>query len=49
NMLKTRLIVPSHRCLQLAQTLGYERVVVAESALNEHMLDALNRAMLDEA
>ncbi|VAW67947.1 hypothetical protein MNBD_GAMMA10-1131, partial [hydrothermal vent metagenome] len=42
NMLKTRLIVPSHRCLQLAQTLGYERVVVAESALNEHMLDALN-------
>ncbi|VAW65766.1 Uroporphyrinogen-III synthase [hydrothermal vent metagenome] len=45
-MLKTCLIVPSRRCQQLAQALGYQEVVVAESALNEHILEALNHAMM---
>ena len=40
-MLKTPLIVPSQRCLQLAQSMGFQMVAIAESASNEHILDAL--------
>ncbi len=44
-LLESGLIVPSQRCMQLAQRLGFQSVRVAESALNEHMLDALNSVM----
>ncbi|HED34083.1 MAG TPA: uroporphyrinogen-III synthase [Gammaproteobacteria bacterium] len=44
-LLETWLIVPSQRCMQLARRLGFQFVRAAESALNEHMLDALNDVM----
>lgn len=40
-MLKVRLIVPSQRCSELAHRLGFKYIKQAQSALNEHMLDAL--------
>jgi len=47
-LLESWLIVPSQRCMQLAQRLGFQAVKIAESALNEHMLDALNEVMKNE-
>jgi len=40
-MLKTPLIVPSRRCQDLAQSLGFESVILAESADNQHMVAAV--------
>jgi len=40
-MLTTTLIVASPRAMELAQRLGFESVVLARSALNEHMLEAV--------
>ncbi|VAW68475.1 Uroporphyrinogen-III synthase [hydrothermal vent metagenome] len=40
-MLKSALIVPSNRCMLLAQSMGFESIRVAESASDTHMLDAL--------
>ena len=41
-MLKVNLIVPSQRCLKLASELGFKSVNVAQSALTQHMLEALD-------
>lgn len=40
-MLKVHLLVPSKRCVTLANSLGFERITQAESALNQHMVNAL--------
>lgn len=40
-MLKVRLLVPSKRCATLANSLGFQRITQAESALNQHMINAL--------
>ncbi len=47
-MLKTRLIVPSNRCMLLARALGFETVAVAESATDEHILNALSHIMAED-
>ena len=40
-MLKTVLIVASQRGFELAQKLGFKSIVLARSALNQHMLEAV--------
>jgi len=40
-MLKTMLIVASQRGFELAQRLGFKSIVLAQSALNQHMLEAV--------
>ncbi len=40
-MLKLHLLVPSKRCATLANSLGFQRITQAESALNQHMINAL--------
>lgn len=40
-MLQTTLVVPSSRCAELAQKLGFKTVCIAESALDQHMLEAI--------
>lgn len=40
-MLKVHLLVPSKRCATLANSLGFEKITRAESALNQHMVNAL--------
>ena len=40
-MLKTHLIVPSQRCAQLAKQLGFQSCSVAQSASNQHMIEAI--------
>lgn len=40
-MLKTPLIVASQRGIELAQKLGFKSIVLARSALNQHMLEAV--------
>ncbi len=40
-MLKVHLLVPSKRSATLANSLGFERITQAESALNQHMINAL--------
>lgn len=40
-MLKAHLLVPSKRCATLANSLGFTRITQAESALNQHMINAL--------
>lgn len=40
-MLATHLIVPSQRCYDLAMSLGFESVKIAESAINQHMIEAI--------
>ena len=40
-MLKTNLIVASERGISLANKLGFRSVICAQSALNQHMLEAL--------
>lgn len=40
-MLNTHLIVPSHRCAQLAKQLGFQSCSVAQSASNQHMMEAI--------
>lgn len=42
-MRKVHLVVPSKRCATLASSLGFERVTQAESALNQHMINALSK------
>lgn len=41
-MLHTRLIVPSKRCADLAKELGFQEYCVAQSATDQHMLEALS-------
>ena len=40
-MLKTHLIVPSQRCARLAEQLGFQSFSIAQSAGNQHMMEAL--------
>lgn len=40
-MLKTALIVASQRGIELAKRLGFKSVILAQSALNQHMLEAV--------
>ena len=40
---KTRLIVPSQRCYQLAQELGFTEIFTAQSATDEAMLTAIKQ------
>ena len=40
-MLSTKLIVASQRCYELAQKLGFKSIILAQSALNQHMLEAV--------
>lgn len=40
-MLKTTLIVASQRGIELAQKLGFKSIILAQSALNQHMLEAV--------
>ncbi len=40
-MLQTPLIVPSLRCAELAEQLEFNTVCIAESALDQHMLEAI--------
>jgi uroporphyrinogen-III synthase len=40
-MLNTHLIVPSQRCAQLASQLGFQSLTIAQSAGNQHMLEAI--------
>jgi uroporphyrinogen-III synthase len=40
-MLKVHLLVPSKRCVTLANSLGFQWITQAESALNQHMINAL--------
>jgi len=40
-MLSTHLIVPSQRCAQLAKQLGFKSFKVAQSAGDQHMMEAL--------
>lgn len=40
-MLKVHLLVPSKRCATLASSLGFQRITQTESALNQHMINAL--------
>lgn len=40
-MLNTHLIVPSQRCAQLAKQLGFQSFSVAQSACNQHMMEAI--------
>lgn len=42
-MLKTTLVVPSERGNKLARSLGFESVVIAESATNRKMLEAITK------
>lgn len=40
-MLHTHLVVPSERCAELAKELGFRAFSVAQSATNQHMLEAI--------
>lgn len=40
-MLNVHLIVPSQRCVNLAKDLGFKSISLAQSATNQHMLEAL--------
>ncbi len=44
-MLNTPLIVASQRCLELAQGLGFTSVKRAQSAINQHMLEAVEKEL----
>jgi len=41
-MLNTHLVVPSKRCAELAKELGFQSFSVAQSATNQHMLEAIS-------
>ncbi len=41
DMLTTRLIVASQRGVELAQSLGFKKIKCAQSAVNQHMLQAI--------
>jgi len=40
-MLDTVLIVPSERCYQYAETLGFRKIMKSESATSQHMMNAI--------
>jgi len=44
-MLDTLLIVASQRCLKLAQSLGFKSIRLATSAINQHMLEAVEQEL----
>lgn len=46
-MLKVPLIVPSTRCYELAQQLGYQQICVAASAHDEDMIEALRQCITE--